>query len=176
MLHDKDGRVVKVYPYGSEEQLRWELVLEYLLEIDRRYLEKLLQKKVQQRQEVEQILAVPDQTVVHRRQRRRVQRYNLTQAKKILQVTKQKGARHRRAWHMRDRHFMSKLNVEGSFGCSLVGPLRLRRRALLGITRKFAEKWFCSSQDVPHCKLTGDHLCRWREMALKLLKKLNGYG
>ena len=50
----------------------------------------------------------------------------------------QKGARHRRAWHMRDRHFMSKLNVEGSFGCSLVGYLRLRRRALLGITRKFA--------------------------------------
>ena len=63
MLHDKDGRVVKVYPYGSEEQLRWELVLEYLLEIDQHYLEKLLQKKAKQRQEVEQILAVPDQTV-----------------------------------------------------------------------------------------------------------------
>ena len=89
VLHDKASRVVKIYPYGSEEQLRWELVLEYLLEIDQRYLEKLLQKKAQQRQEVEQILAVPDQTVVHHRQRRRLQRYNLTQAAKILQVTRQ---------------------------------------------------------------------------------------
>ena len=89
MLHDKDGRVVKIYPYGSEEQLRWELVLEYLLEADQRYLEKLLQEKAQQRQEVEQILAVPDRTVMHRRQRRRLQRYNLTQAAKILQVTRQ---------------------------------------------------------------------------------------
>lgn len=89
MLHDKEGRVVKVYPYGSEEQLRWELVLEYLIEADRKYLHKLLQKKEQRRQEVEQILAVPDRTIVHRRQRRRLRRYNLTQAAKILQVTRQ---------------------------------------------------------------------------------------
>ena len=89
MLHDKNGRVVKVYPYGSEEQLRWELVLEHLLEIDQRYLAKLLQKKAKQRQEVEQILAGPDRTIVQRRQRRRLQRYNLTQAAKILQVTRQ---------------------------------------------------------------------------------------
>ena len=34
-------------------------MLEYLLEVDQRYLEKLLQAKAQQRQEVEQILAVP---------------------------------------------------------------------------------------------------------------------
>ena len=31
-----------------------------------------------------------------------------------------------------------KLHVEGVSGCSLVGHLRFRRRALLGITRKFA--------------------------------------
>ena len=89
MLHDKDGRVVKVYPYGNDEQLRWELVLEYLVAADRRYLERLLQKKAEQRQEVEQILAVSDRAIVHRRQRRRLQRYNLTQAAKILQVTRQ---------------------------------------------------------------------------------------
>ena len=89
MLHDKNGRVVKVYPYGSEEQLRWELVLEYIVAADRRYLGRLLQKKAKQRQEVEQILAAPDRTIVHRRQRRRLQRYNLTQAAKILQMTRQ---------------------------------------------------------------------------------------
>lgn len=89
MLHDKHGRVVKVYPYGSEEQLRWELALEYIFELDRLRLERLLQEKAKQRYEVEQILAVPDRKIVHRRQRRHLHRYNLTQAAKILQVTRQ---------------------------------------------------------------------------------------
>ena len=88
MLRLKDGRV-KVYPYGSQEQIRWELALEYIFELDRLRLERLLQKKADQRQEVEQILAVPGRTIVHRRQRRRLQRYHLTQAAKILQVTRQ---------------------------------------------------------------------------------------
>lgn len=88
MLRFKDGRV-EVYPYGSEEQIRWELALEYIFELDRLRLERLLQKKTDQRQEVEQILAVPDRRVVHRRQRRRLHRYNLTQAAKILQITRQ---------------------------------------------------------------------------------------
>ncbi|MBI2173794.1 MAG: MerR family transcriptional regulator, partial [Candidatus Omnitrophica bacterium] len=69
--------------------IRWELALEYIFELDRIRLEQLLQKKAQQRQEVEQILAVPDRKIVHRRQRRRLQHYNLTQAAKILQVTRQ---------------------------------------------------------------------------------------
>ncbi len=89
MLHDKDGKVVKVYPEGSEEQLRWQLVLEYLIAADRKYLHELLQKKEQRRKEVERILAAPDRPIVQRRQRRRLPRYNLTQAAKILQVTRQ---------------------------------------------------------------------------------------
>ena len=89
VLHDKNGRVVKVYPEGSEEQLRWQLVLEYLIAADRKYLHELLQKKAKQRQEIEQILADPDRTIVERRQRRRLKRYNLTQAAKIFQMTRQ---------------------------------------------------------------------------------------
>ena len=89
MLHGKNGRVVKVYPDGSEEQLRWQLVLEYLIAADRKYLHELLQKKAKQRQEVERILAGQDRTIVQRRQRRRLHRYNLTQAAQILQVTRQ---------------------------------------------------------------------------------------
>lgn len=88
MLRFKDGRV-KVYPYGSEEQLRWELALEYIFELDQLRLERLLRQQAQQRNEVEQILAVPDRKIVHRRQRRRLHRYNLTQAARILQVTRQ---------------------------------------------------------------------------------------
>ena len=84
MLRFKDGRV-KVYPYGSEEQLRWEQALEYLFELDRLRLERLLLGKTDQREEVEQILAFPGRRIVHRQQRRRLQRYNLTQAAKILQ-------------------------------------------------------------------------------------------
>ena len=89
MLRSKDGQVVKVYPYGSEEQLRWELALEYIFEADQRRLERLLQEKSQRHDEVERILAVPDWKIVHRRQRRRLHRYNLTQAAKIVQVTRQ---------------------------------------------------------------------------------------
>ncbi|MBI3319647.1 MAG: MerR family transcriptional regulator [Candidatus Omnitrophica bacterium] len=88
MLHLKDGRV-QAYPYGSEEQIRWELVLEHIFELDRLRLERLLREKTHQREEVEQILAVPDRRIAHRRQLRRLQRYNLTQAAKILQVTRQ---------------------------------------------------------------------------------------
>lgn len=88
MLRFKDSRV-KVYPYGSEEQLRWEQALEYIFELDRRRLERLLREKAEQHEQVEQILAVPDRRIVHRRQRRRLQRYNLTQTAKILQVTRQ---------------------------------------------------------------------------------------
>ena len=43
----KGRRVVKVYPYGSEEQLRWELALEYIFEADQRRLERSLQEKAQ---------------------------------------------------------------------------------------------------------------------------------
>lgn len=71
------------------EQLRWELALEFIFEADQRRLARLLQQQAKQRDEVEQILAVPDRTIVHARQRRRLQRYNLTQAAKILQVTRQ---------------------------------------------------------------------------------------
>ena len=88
MLRLKDGRV-KVYPYGSEEQLRWEQALEYLFELDQLRLERLLREKAQQRQEAEQVIAVPDRKIVYRRQRRRTHRYNLTQTAKILQVTRQ---------------------------------------------------------------------------------------
>jgi len=88
VLRLKDGRV-KVYPYGSEEQLRWEQALEYIFELDRLRLERLLREKAEQHEQVEQILAVPDRRIVHRRQRRRLQRYNLTQTAKILQVTRQ---------------------------------------------------------------------------------------
>ena len=86
MLRFKNGRV-KVYPYGSEEQIRWELALEYIFELDHLRLERLLRERAQRCEKAEQILAVPDRTVVHRRQRRRLQRYNLTQAAKILQIT-----------------------------------------------------------------------------------------
>ena len=76
MLRFKDGRV-QVYPCGSEEQIRWELALEDIFELDRLRLERLLQKKseLSQHADTERILAVPDQKIVYRRQRPRLQRY-----------------------------------------------------------------------------------------------------
>ena len=70
---------------------------------------------------------------------------------------------------------ISKLNVEGSSGCSLIAVLGFQPRQLLGITRKFSEKLFSSHQDIPHCKLTVGRMWHWRKMVLELLKKLNEF-
>ena len=89
VLYDKDGKVVKVYPYGSEEQLRWQMALEIIFEADRKYFEYLWNKKKQERKEVEQIIDQPDKKIIRKAEKREVKRYNLTQAAKILNVPRQ---------------------------------------------------------------------------------------
>ncbi|MBL7085285.1 MAG: MerR family transcriptional regulator [Candidatus Omnitrophica bacterium] len=89
VLYDRDGKVVKIYPYGSEEQLRWQMALEIIFEADQKYFEYLWNKKKQEEKEVKQIIDQPDKKIIRRAEKREVKRYNLTQAAKIIRVSRQ---------------------------------------------------------------------------------------
>ncbi len=89
VLYNKKGEVIAVYPPGSEEHWRFYRVLEILMEMDRRYLEKLLNKKKEHEEQVEQILDAPDKKIIRKARKRRLKRYNLSQTAKILNVPRQ---------------------------------------------------------------------------------------
>jgi len=86
VLCDKDGKVIKVYPYGSEEQLRYEMVLEILFEADRRALEKLIEKRRYKEQVTDSQIEKCDKKVFHKCTKRSAKRYNMTQTARILGV------------------------------------------------------------------------------------------
>lgn len=89
VIRDEKGKVTKVYPYGSEEQLRYEQVLEILFEEDKKWLEKLLNKKKEEKEQVNQILDEPDKRIIRRTDKRKAKRYNLSQTAKIFNITRQ---------------------------------------------------------------------------------------
>jgi DNA-binding phage protein len=89
VAHNAKSKIVKVHPYGSEEQWRFERVLEILIEADKRYLEKLLNKEEEQQEQVSQILDESDKNIIRKAEKRRTKRYNLTQTAKILGTTRQ---------------------------------------------------------------------------------------
>ena len=86
VLCDKDGKVIKVYPYGSEEQLRYEMVLEILFEVDRRALEELIEGRRHKEQVIDSQIEEDDKNVFRRYTKRSAKRYNMTQAARILGV------------------------------------------------------------------------------------------
>ena len=86
VLCDKEGKVIKVYPYGSEEQQRYERVLEILFEADRRSLEKLIEGRRHKEQVIDNQIEECDKKSFHRCIKRSAKRYNMTQAARILGV------------------------------------------------------------------------------------------
>lgn len=86
VLCDKRGNVVAVYPYGSEEHWRFYRVLEILVEARKKRLEKLISKKQEREEKVSQILDEPDKKIIHKAEKRKLKRYNLSQAANILDV------------------------------------------------------------------------------------------
>ncbi len=86
VLYDKKGEIVKVYPYGSEEQQRFERALEILFEADRRSLEKLIGKQTQKEWEIESQIERADKKVFQRQAKRSIKRYNMTQTARVLGV------------------------------------------------------------------------------------------
>ncbi len=60
-----------------------------LAEAAKRHLEKLLNKKKKREEQVNQILDEPDKRIIRRAEKRKLKRYNLSQAAKILNVPRQ---------------------------------------------------------------------------------------
>ncbi|MBU4482462.1 hypothetical protein KKC16_03375 [Patescibacteria group bacterium] len=89
VLYDRKGNVAKVYPYGSEEQLRWQMALEIIFEADQKYFKYLWNKKKQEEKQAEQIIDQSDKKIIRRAKKREVKRYNLSQAAKIIRVSRQ---------------------------------------------------------------------------------------
>lgn len=89
VIRNEKGDVVKVYPYGSEEQQRYERVLEILFEADRKRLEQLLAKKREKEQHLDEQIEERHKKKFQKIQRRSNKRYNLTQAARILRVHRQ---------------------------------------------------------------------------------------
>lgn len=89
VLCDKDGKIIAVYPAGSEEHWRFHRVLEILVEAGKRRLEKLINKKKEREEQVNHILDEPDKTIIRKAAKRKLKRYNLSQAAKILNVPRQ---------------------------------------------------------------------------------------
>jgi len=89
VLYDKDGKIKAIYPVGNEEHWRFHRVLEILIEADKRYLEKLISKKQKLEEQVNQILDETDKTIIRKAEKRKLKRYNLSQAAKTLNVPRQ---------------------------------------------------------------------------------------
>ncbi len=86
VLRNDKNEIAKVYPYGSEEQQRFERVLEILFEADRKCLEKLIRKRTQKEWEIDSQIEKVDKKVFQRQAKKSIKRYNMTQTAKILGV------------------------------------------------------------------------------------------
>jgi hypothetical protein len=63
--------------------------LEILTEASIRSLDKLLNKKKEREEQVNQILDDPDKRIIRKAEKRKLKRYNLSQTAKILKVPRQ---------------------------------------------------------------------------------------
>lgn len=63
--------------------------MEILTEAAKRHLEKLLNKKKEREEQVEQILDEPDKRIIRKAEKRKLKGYNLSQTAKILNVPRQ---------------------------------------------------------------------------------------
>ncbi len=86
VFRNKQGEIIAVCPYGSEEHLRVEQVLEILYEADRRRLAKLLDEREQQKQVIESRIEECDKKIFRKVVERSAKRYNMTQVARVLGV------------------------------------------------------------------------------------------
>ncbi|MBU0683962.1 MAG: MerR family transcriptional regulator [Candidatus Omnitrophica bacterium] len=89
MFYDKNGKIIEVYPYGSDEQRRYEKFLEIIFEADRRCLEKLIEEKKLKEQEIDRQIEETNKKVFKECNQRSIKRYNLTQTARILKLHRQ---------------------------------------------------------------------------------------
>ena len=89
VFRDREGKIIKVFPYGSEEQKSFEQgikVLYKLYLIDR---EQQLNAKLEKQKKLENQIEENDKKIFRKSIERSDKRYNLTQAAGILGVHRQ---------------------------------------------------------------------------------------
>jgi len=86
VLRNDKIEIVKVYPYGKEEQWRVERVLGILFEADRKCLERLTGRRTQKEWEIDSQIEETDKKAFQRKAKRSIKRYNMTQTAKVLGV------------------------------------------------------------------------------------------
>ncbi|MFC1806885.1 helix-turn-helix domain-containing protein [Candidatus Omnitrophota bacterium] len=89
VIRKKKEKVVKVFPCGSEEQQRYERVLEILFEADKKRLDQLFAKKREKEQRIDKQIEESHEKKFQKIQCRSVKKYNLTQTARILRVHRQ---------------------------------------------------------------------------------------
>jgi len=86
VLQDKNGKVIAIYPHGSEEQQRFERFLEILLKVDLRTLARLSEKRSRKNRAIDSQIEECDNKIFRKRLKRSAKRYNMTQVARILGV------------------------------------------------------------------------------------------
>ena len=88
VIRDGEGKKV-IYHYDSEEQRRYEAVLEILFETDRKRLERLLDKKREKEQRIDDQIEENHKKRFLKISKKENKKYNLTQTSRILKVHRQ---------------------------------------------------------------------------------------
>lgn len=88
VLETKDGEIT-VYPYGSEEQQRYEKFLEILTEAIKKQIQERIKDKHEEEQRIDRQIEEKHKKRFRRKQELTNEKYNLTQTAQILKVHRQ---------------------------------------------------------------------------------------
>ena len=86
VFRNKKGEIIRVYPYGSEEQKRFERGIELLYRLYKLHVEEQTEKRLQKEQIINNKIAETDKKIFKRHTKRSTKIYNLTQAAVVLGV------------------------------------------------------------------------------------------
>jgi len=89
VFHNKKGEVIKVFPYGSEEQQRFEQGIELLFKLYQLDRERQLTKKLEKEKKLDSQIDKADKKIFRKFSKGSDSIYNITQAAAILGVHRQ---------------------------------------------------------------------------------------
>ena len=89
VFRNKKGEVIKVFPYGSEEQQRFEQGIDLLFKLYQLDRERQLSTKLEKEKKLESRIEENDKKIFHRCIKRSDKKYNMTQVAGILGVHRQ---------------------------------------------------------------------------------------
>lgn len=89
VFRNKKGEIIKVFPYGSEEQQRFEQGIDLLFKLYQLDRERQLNAKLEKEKKIDSQIYKTDKKIFRRCTKRSGKIYNMTQAAAILGVHRQ---------------------------------------------------------------------------------------